>query len=60
MAATVTSLAGESFTYAIYTGTIQQVLDAMTARKQNMPTFEVIAMCYNSQDSLSVLVQYST
>ena len=60
MAATVTSLAGATFTYAIYTGTIQQVLDAMATRKQNMPSFKVIAMAYTSQDTLSVLVEYST
>ncbi|GAF95743.1 unnamed protein product [marine sediment metagenome] len=60
MAATATALAGETFTYVIYTGTIQQVLDAIATRRQDMPTFEVIAMCYDSQDNLSILAKYST
>lgn len=55
--AVVTATAGGTFTYALITGTTQEVVDELASRKQDKPTFKVLTMAYNGTN-LSVLVLY--
>lgn len=55
--AVVTGTAGGSFTYATISGTTAEVVAELASRKQDKPTFKVLAMAYNGT-SLTVLVSY--
>ena len=63
MALVENSVAGETFTYEMYSGIPQLVVNAMASAKQNKPTYKAkkTCMCYfSNKGALTVLVQYST
>lgn len=53
----VTATAGGAFTYAMISGTTQEVVDELASRKQGKATFKIVSMGY-SGTALSVLVKY--
>ncbi|GAF95745.1 unnamed protein product [marine sediment metagenome] len=63
MALVENSLAGETFTYEMYSGIPQLVVNAMAIAKQNRPTYKTKKTCmayFGGKGALTVLVQYST